>query len=145
MIRVHVNAEGMDDAPVGLLERGLRATLEAEGHDEGELSLTLLDDDGIRDLNRAYLDRDRSTDVIAFRLHDAGDPVLGDVYVGLGQARRQADEHGVALEEELLRLAVHGTLHVLGHDHPDDETREESPMYRRQEELVGRILDEDGP
>lgn len=136
---VHVNAGGRD-APVALLERAVRAALEAEDAAEAEVSLTLLDDDEIRELNLRWLERDRPTDVLAFPLHDAGQPVLGDVYVGWDQARRQARDHGVGLDEELVRLAVHGTLHVLGHTHPEDEARARSPMFRRQEALVRRIL-----
>lgn len=139
---VHVNPGGAGEAPLDLLERGVRHVLEVEGIDEGEVSVTLLDDGGIRTLNREYLERDRVTDVIAFALHDPGEPVLGDVYLGHEQARRQAREHGVPPDEELLRLAVHGTLHVLGHEHPDEPGREDSPMFRRQEDHVRRVLEE---
>jgi probable rRNA maturation factor len=61
--------------------------------------------------------------------------------VGAEQAARQAAELGVPLDEELLRLVIHGTLHVLGYDHPDsDEERAGSPMYRRQEALLTELL-----
>lgn len=141
MITVHVNAPDPEASPTALLERAVRAVLESEGVDAGEVSLTLLDDRRIRELNREYLDADRPTDVIAFALHEPGDPVLGDVYVGLAQARRQAREAGVPLAEELVRLAVHGTLHVLGREHPAaGEERESSAMYREQERLVRRVM-----
>jgi rRNA maturation RNase YbeY len=121
------------------LRRAVAHTAASEGKSAGEISVTLLDDDGIRQLNRRYLGRDRPTDVIAFSL---GDPpmVLGDVYVGLDQARRQAADEGVPLEEELVRLAVHGTLHVLGHDHPEGAERTSSPMFDLQERLVRELL-----
>ncbi|HSR41130.1 MAG TPA: rRNA maturation RNase YbeY [Longimicrobiales bacterium] len=141
MIRVHVNASEPGAVPVAILERAVRTALAAEGVSDGEISLTLLGDDGIRAMNREYLDADRPTDVIAFALHDPEEPVLGDVYLGLAQAARQARDAGVGLDEELVRLAVHGTLHVLGWDHPGDEGREESEMYRVQERLVRRVLD----
>lgn len=142
-VDVHVNGGGAPEPTSELLARGVRGALDAEGADDGEVSVTLLSDDEIRALNHRYLDRDRVTDVIAFALHDEGEPVLGDVYVGHEQAARQAAEHGVSRDEELLRLAVHGTLHVLGHVHPEGPEREESPMFRRQEELVRRILEAD--
>ncbi len=138
MLTIHVNGSGPDVDP-SLLRRAVRTTLEAEGIDGGELSLTLLDDREIREMNGRYLGRDRVTDVISFSLQDPGDPLLADVYVGLEQARRQAADEGVDLREELVRLAVHGTLHAAGHDHPE-EGRDSSPFFRRQEELVGRIL-----
>ena len=131
------------DWPVAVhrLEAAVRKVLERHGVEEGELSLTLLDDEAIRRLNREHLDHDYPTDVLSFALWEEGEPVLGDVYVGYDQARRQAAEEGVSLEEELLRLAIHGTLHVLGHDHPDDASaRGDSEMYRLQETLLRDFL-----
>lgn len=73
---------------------------------------------------------------------DAGGPgLLGDVYIGLPQAARQAREVEISLEEEVARLAIHGTLHVLGHDHPEGEDRSGSPMYELQERLLGDVRD----
>lgn len=120
------------------LEGAVLLALADAGVMEAEVSLTLLGDDAIRDLNLRYLGKDRPTDVIAFSLGRV--PVLvGDVYVGVDQAARQAAEVGVPLAEELARLAIHGTLHVLGHDHPEADGREASPMYALQEELVRRL------
>ena len=134
IVNVPEGAEVDEDA----LTRAVVHVLDHQGVGDAEISLTLLDDAGIGALNRQYLSRDRPTDVIAFSLA-GGDAVLGDVYVGLDQARRQAEELGVALDEELVRLAVHGTLHVLGHDHPEGPERTESPMFALQEELVRRL------
>ena len=91
-------------------------------------------------MNRGYLGRDRPTDVISFTLHGPDEPLLGDVYIGFDQAVRQAASEEVGVREELARLAIHGTLHVLGYDHPADETRVASAMFRRQEELVGELF-----
>ena len=137
---IQVTVLGLWNVPEGLLERGCRAALEGEGVAEGEISLTFLEDSSIREMNQTYLGKDRPTDVIAFSLHDGGDPPLGDVYVGYDQAVRQADALGLPLEEELLRLAIHGTLHVLGYTHPEGEGREESPMFRLQEGYLARAL-----
>jgi probable rRNA maturation factor len=135
---VSVNAE-QRDAPVALLERAVAHVVRQADLTDGEISLTLLGDREITELNRQYLGRDRPTDVIAFSLGGPGQ-LLGDVYVGYDQAVRQADEAGVTRDEELVRLAVHGTLHVLGHDHPDGPDRVTSPMFTLQESLVGEIL-----
>ena len=137
---VVVNVGDGADADEGALTRAVIHVLDHEGVDDAEISLTLLDDDGITELNRQYLSKDRPTDVIAFTL-GGGDTVLGDIYVGLDQARRQADDLGLSLDEELVRLAVHGTLHVLGHDHPEGPERTESPMFALQEELVRQLRD----
>lgn len=140
MIEVQVDPGSFPDAPSDALEAAVRAVLEDGGVEEGEVSLALLDDEAIRELNARHLDHDRPTDVLAFALWEEGEPVVGDVYVGFEQARRQAAEAGVDLDEELVRLAVHGTLHVLGWDHPEEaEARDDSPMYRRQEALVARL------
>lgn len=138
-VEVHVDA-GRSGADPVRLEAAVRHVLAEEGVEAGEVSLALLGDAGIRDLNREHLGRDRPTDVIAFALWDEGEPVVGDVYLGSDQARRQAEAEGVPVAEELLRLAIHGTLHVLGWDHPEGPgEREDSPMYRRQEELLASL------
>jgi probable rRNA maturation factor len=135
---VAVNTDSFDAVDAAELERAVRLTLASQGTEDGEVSLTLLDDVGIRALNLRYLGKDQPTDVIAFTL-GPGPALLGDVYLGVEQARRQAVELGVPLAEELVRLAVHGTLHVLGHDHPEGPEREESPMFALQEVLVREI------
>jgi probable rRNA maturation factor len=123
-----------------LLARAVRATLHEHDVDGGELSLTLLDDAGIAGLNEQYLAHDGPTDVISFALYEEGEPVTGDVYIGFHQAERQAAAAGVDLREELVRLAVHGTLHVLGLEHPEDEVRTESDMWRAQERIVAQVM-----
>lgn len=137
-IRVIVNAEAAEVDPEPL-HRAASHVASAEGRDAGEISVTLLSDDDIRTLNREYLERDYVTDVISFSLGDDG-ALLGDVYIGIEQARRQAAELGIDPSEELLRLVVHGVLHVLGHDHPEGEDRVDSPMFVRQESLLREIL-----
>ena len=140
MIDVQVDTGAFADVAAAELEAAVRAALADGGVEEGEVSLALLDDGGIRELNARHLGHDRPTDVLAFALWGEGEPVVGDVYVGVEQARRQAAEAGVDPDEELVRLAVHGTLHVLGWDHPEAaEARADSPMYRRQEALVARL------
>jgi probable rRNA maturation factor len=136
---VIVNPLGSWSVPEALLKEGCKATLRRDRVFEAEISLTLVDDDAIRRLNQEYFRRDAPTDVIAFALHDPGEPILGDVYVGYDQAVSQAAELGVSLEEELLRLVVHGTLHLLGYEHPEGEERSRSEMFRIQEEIVDRL------
>ena len=134
---VNVEAEDVDSEA---LSRAVVHAARAEGRTAGEVSLQLLDDRGIREMHRRYLGRDRATDVIAFSLGE-DDALLGDVYIGLEQARRQATELGVPLGQELVRLAIHGTLHLLGHDHPEGEERADSPMFELQERLVRELVE----
>jgi probable rRNA maturation factor len=115
---------------------GARAALAHEGVDEAELSLTLLDDAAMSELNRRWLERQGTTDVLAFPLWEEGGTPVGDVYIGWEAALRQAEENGCSAGEEVTRLAVHGTLHVLGWDHPEGPERTASPMWARQERIV---------
>ena len=138
-MEVQVNLGVFDAVEEALLEAAVRRAVVADGR-ETELSVTLVDDAEIRRLNREYRGR-RPTDVIAFSLGSPEEP-LGDVYVGADQARRQAEALGVPLSEELVRLAIHGTLHVLGHDHPDGDGRFASSMYVLQEQLLGEVLEQ---
>ncbi len=132
-------AEGVSE---DLLRSAVDLVLRDAGVTDGEISLALLDDQAIRELNRTYLGLDRPTDVIAFALHEEGESLLGDIYVGHERAVRQAGEMAVPLIEELVRLAIHGTLHVLGHGHPETDARFESEMFRLQERLLRELLDE---
>jgi probable rRNA maturation factor len=141
MITVLLDTGGRREIPEGMLERAVAAACDALGATEGEISVALVDDRAIAELNLAHLGHDGPTDVLAFALYGPGEPVVGDVYVGFDQAARQAEEAGVGLGEELVRLVVHGTLHVLGLDHPDEaEHRPDSPMYLKQEALVRDVL-----
>jgi len=109
---------------------------------DAQISVTFLDDRRMAALNRKHLGHRGATDVISFGFAPAAKdgPLVGDVYISPGEARRNAKAHGAGVREELLRLVVHGTLHVLGHDHPDGDSRYASPMWRRQERLLRPLL-----
>jgi probable rRNA maturation factor len=124
----------------------VKLALEREGHGEAEISITFLADDPILALNRRWLEHDWVPDVLSFPLHPPafeGERAIpmGDIYIGMEQAERQARENGVPYDEELLRLAIHGTLHLLGYDHTDEEARlGGGAHFIRQEELVRQVL-----
>lgn len=140
---VDVTAEGVR-VPVArarvaaVAERVLRA----ERVRHALVSIAFVSEREIAVLNRRHLGHRGATDVIAFGFAPGarGGPVIGDVYVAPGVARRNAAEHGRGVREETLRLVVHGVLHVLGYDHPTDETRYRSAMWRRQERLLRSAL-----
>ncbi len=102
-----------------------------EGAAATRVDLTLLDAAAMRRLNRRATGRRGLTDVIAFALPQPDGTLLGDVYICPQAAHPDA--------QELVRLAVHGTLHVLGYDHPDGPGRTRSAMWRRQERYVRRL------
>jgi probable rRNA maturation factor len=117
-----------------------RATLRQERVRDALLSITLIDRRGIARLNRKHLGHSGPTDVISFGFARATpkDPVIGDIYICPDVARENAKARKGSVRLELTRLVVHGVLHVLGHDHPEDG-REASEMWRRQERLVARL------
>ena len=141
-LEVEVSVGEGVDPPVDpeRIEAAVRHVLRAEGVAAGEISVALVSDAEIGALNQQYLSHEGPTDVISFHLHDVGEPPLGDVYVGVEQAARQAAGFGASVAEEVLRLAVHGTLHVLGYGHPEGEERAASPMFARQEALLREFL-----
>ena len=139
---VHVTVEQVR-VPVGRsrVERAVEAVLRAERIRNAEVSVTFVTDRQMAKLNREHLAHRGPTDVISFGFAPVADgaPMTGDVYVAPAVARRNAIAHGSGIREELMRLVVHGTLHVVGHDHPVDHTRYASPMWRRQEQLLERV------
>jgi len=123
------------------LARVAARVLRWEGARRARVELALLGPTAMRRLNRRATGRRGLTDVIAFTLPQPDGAILGDVYICPAAARAfvmggQADR----LREELVRLAVHGTLHVLGYDHPDGPGRTRSTMWQRQERYVRRLM-----
>lgn len=120
--------------------------LRAEGVRDAAVSVTFVSDRRIAALNWQHLRHRGPTDVISFGFERpwAGAPLTGDIYIAPDVARRNARDVGGGVREELLRLVVHGVLHVVGHDHPDGEARFESPMWRRQEALLDEELRREG-
>src|SRR5436305_11242464 len=116
--------------------------MRAEGVKDAMLSITFVGRATISRLNKRYLGHHGATDVISFGLGRIGrkGAVIGDVYICPEVARDNASRQGISAGEELLRLVVHGTLHVLGHDHPSGATRTTSGMWRKQERILASVL-----
>lgn len=133
-----VRVTGRAALPAATVRRVVRTVLSGERR-AADVSVTFLGPVRMRALNRDYLGHDRPTDVIAFGLAQPDGGLVGDVYVCRAVAEREARRRGLPLRQELVRLVVHGTLHVLGWDHPDDDARLGSPMWRRQERYVARL------
>lgn len=106
------------------------------------LSITFVTTRAITVMSVRHLGHRASTDVISFTLapDERGGPLVGDIYIAPDVARRNAAEQGISAREEIARLVVHGVLHVLGYDHPEGAGRLTSPMWRRQEAFVAKLM-----
>ena len=112
--------------------------------DDVEVSCVLVDDERIHEINREYRHIDRSTDVISFAMEDndqfyvEGMPrTLGDVFISVDHAKKQAEEYGHSLRREMCFLFTHGILHLLGYDHMTDE--QEKEMFGLQDVILGAL------
>ena len=120
------------------LARRARRMLAVLGLGSAELSLVLVSDRVMHDLNRGWRGKDRPTDVLAFAQREGGAApagLLGDVVISVDTARRQAAELGHSLAAEGERLLVHGLLHLLGYDH-ERSTPEARRMQRKERALL---------
>jgi probable rRNA maturation factor len=165
--RVH-GADEQTAVPVELMRwvRLAEHVLQAErAPEDAEMAIVFVDPATIADLNHQYLGGTGPTDVLAFPLEEevpvgrypdeggrgpgaSSDPpeppmAIGDVVVCPEVAQRQAGEHGIAVDDEIALLVVHGTLHLFGYDHaePDDAAR----MQRRERELLASFADAERP
>ena len=122
------------------IEKVLKVAIEKENVGVVNFNVIIVDNDYIHKLNLEYRKIDRPTDVITFALEDNQDikyddfRLLGDIYISLDKAKRQAIEYGHDLRREICFLAVHGFLHLLGYDHMKKE--EEEIMFARQEDIL---------
>lgn len=125
-------------------QRAAEAVLSAQGFGEQvDLSITFVEDTAIRELNRRYRGKDEPTDVLSFSMNEEvqenGGKVLllGDVVISLETAARWAESAGHDLTTEVVQLAVHGTLHLLGFDHRTDE--EAAQMSALEREIINSL------
>lgn len=155
MLSVEILHEEIEPISEHLQQLLIRCIQEAAAREEvdGEVVVTLVNNERIHQLNRDYRGVDRPTDVLSFAMNEAGEDemdiyidesefddypnMLGDIIISLPKAQEQAEEYGHSLERELGFLAVHGFLHLLGYDHGTEE--EEKEMFSRQEEVLAKI------
>lgn len=124
----------------------VRAVCRRELITDALVSVAFVSNARIARMNREYLGHTGATDVITFELQSGDDAprkaraVIGDIYVAPKIAAANARDAGVGIREELTRLVVHGTLHVLGYTHDEDADRTRGDMWCRQEALVAAIV-----
>lgn len=124
------NRQSNLDIDSKLITDATRAVLEAEGVARAEVSLAVVDDLTIHDLNRRFLSHDYPTDVLSFLLGQTGDYLEGEVVASADTAVRSAADYDWPAMHELVLYVIHGTLHLLGYD---DDTPEGRQRMRRRE------------
>ena len=105
------------------LEKVIHAILQDHGITEGEVSLAIVDDPTIHQLNRDHLQHDYATDVLSFVLDKSDNELDGEVIVSCDTATKVATEYGWSAQHELLLYFIHGCLHLVGYDDHCDEDR----------------------
>ncbi len=142
------------------IEAGLAETLSPARCDRAEVSVALVDDERIHELNKKYRRSDCATDVLSFAMlegvdeapepapesavgaeaqasYDDSPLLLGDIVISLERARTQAETYGHSFQREVAFLTLHGLLHLLGHDHHTGE--QEREMDERQEDILQKL------
>ncbi len=117
------------------------------GYPDAELSILILDNAGIQQINREYLQRDRPTNVISFAMQEGEGggltpQLLGDVVISAERAASDAAEAQVPFEHELVFLLLHGILHLVGYDHERGTAQEAARMEAREREIFALLAAE---
>ena len=138
-----VNLQRCMKVPAALLRAAVRRVMTEELAREVNVSVAVVDDDRIAELNWVFLGRPEPTDVLAFPLDEgrsAADPeqVFGEIVISAERARREARMRHAEPETELLLYAVHGMLHLAGHD--DRTPRERKRMRHRETDILGSLV-----
>lgn len=132
--------ETLEDINIKDIEKLLKSAIKFLKIDNCIFNVIVIDDEKIHEINKNYRGVDRPTDVISFALEDSKDDysldfrVLGDIYVSIDTAKKQAYQYYNTLEEELRFLIIHGLLHLLGYDHMEKE--DEKVMMSLEEEVL---------
>lgn len=146
IIDINDETNQLEQNQLELLEKLLDYAREKEEiENDAELSITIVDNETIQEINKQYRDKDQPTDVISFALDEHGEEEieirgdnlprhLGDIIISIEKVNEQANEYGHSFNRELGFLAVHGFLHLLGYDHMT--TEEEKEMMERQDHLL---------
>lgn len=134
------NRQKLLTVDLGRVRRSLKRLLKELDFNDSEVSLLLVDDDQIREINKNYLHRDCPTNVISFAMTEGafGDvhpEILGDIILSVETAARDAMECDIDFMDEVEFLLVHGLLHLLGYNHENVESREAEKMKKLEREL----------
>ncbi len=102
----------------------IQTVISNEGENPGTLQFILLNDDKLLEFNQTYLKHDTLTDIITFNYNEEYEGISGDIFISYDRIVENAAKYEVTIINELLRVIVHGVLHLLGYDDHDDASRE---------------------
>ncbi|MBQ4491940.1 MAG: rRNA maturation RNase YbeY [Deltaproteobacteria bacterium] len=148
MATIHIgNRQKNQEIDLTKTERIASRILDALECPEAELSVVVVDDAGIQELNRDYLGRDRPTNVISFPMLEGEESgivpgLLGDVVISADTAARDAEEAGSTFEREFFFLLIHGILHLVGFNHEGVDDAEIARMEAKEDELFALVVGE---
>ncbi|MBR5347321.1 MAG: rRNA maturation RNase YbeY [Deltaproteobacteria bacterium] len=148
MATIHIgNRQKNQKIDLTKTERIASRILDALECPEAELSVVVVDDAGIQELNRDYLGRDRPTNVISFPMLEGEESgivpgLLGDVVISADTAARDAEEAGSTFEREFFFLLIHGILHLVGFNHEGVDDAEIARMEAKEDELFALVAGE---
>ena len=143
MNEINVTNKTKVDVDLNLLKEVANYTLKYEKVDNAVTNIIIIENEKKKKINKEYRNIDRVTDVISFALEDDSTfidlpiRVLGDIYISIEKASKQAIEYGHSLKRELAFLTTHGMLHLLGYDHMKKE--EEEIMFKKQDDILDKL------
>ena len=145
-VLIDIRTEGFPEEMEAVMEKIALDSLKYEGfQEECEISISIVDNEEIHQINKHFRGIDRPPDVLSFPQltfeegeimdrNEKGEVVLGDIIISLERAREQAEEYGHSLKREIAFLTAHSMLHLLGYDHMEPE--EEKEMFAKQKEIL---------
>lgn len=117
------------------IKKLIRLVLTEEKHQHGEIGVVFVDHDYIIELNKKFLRKNCTTDVLSFPLNDLDSSIItGEIYINLHRVAEQASEYNVTFVEEMNRIIIHGLLHLL--DYNDQTTAEKARMIKMEDQYL---------
>ncbi len=122
-----------------VVKSAMSSVLDGEDKDYTSVSVLLVSDDEIQEVNKKYLGHDYVTDVVTFPLHEGLKPIEGEIYVSLETTERNSKLFNNSHSDEIIRVVIHGMLHLAGYEDSSSESRDE--MKKKEDFYLGLIED----
>lgn len=133
MIKVAINnQQTLHKVDRARLKEGVKRVLQGEGIEHAVISIAVVDDPTMHDLNRRYLQHDYPTDVLSFLLEEDDDRLEGEIIISADYAAREAEQFAWSAQDEMLLYVIHGALHLAGYDDLEPEVKAEMRSKERQ-------------